>query len=141
MTLARRYVPAFLEARQGAAEIVPHLGPTPSATRWTRPAPRPRPESGTPCSWSPFTTAHSESPGPWRCAPSTWYAGTWAGPPGYWGQAGRGGLQRLPGGPSPRVRLQGRVIHRQDRFWPITSGRVHQILTAAAEAAGIAIPP
>jgi hypothetical protein len=27
MTLARRYVPAFLEARQGAAEIVPHLGP------------------------------------------------------------------------------------------------------------------
>ena len=138
MALARRYLPAVLEARQGAAETVPHLDAQAvrhlvDAVR----APDRRPKR--PVHRHPLRRHTQGLRGPGAA-------------PHRPGACGHGLCFRILGGKPGVVGFSaslvahlnqyayGWVIQREDRFSPITSGRVHQILTATAEAAGIVVP-
>ena len=142
MTLARRNLPALRQAQDGAAESVPHLDA--QAVRFLIEEARNAPQTGErnalliatlydgalrvseALRLRPLDLVRSES--------------GWAAQ--ITGKGSKRGMVALS--PSLIAQLHqyayGWVLQRDARFWPITRGRVHQIVTEAAGRAGIVIP-
>ena len=142
MTLARRNLPAIREAQQGAAETVPHLDA--QAVRRLIEAARSASQTGERNALLIATLYDgalrvSEA---LRLRPMDLVRSETGWAAQIMGKGGKRGMVALS--PSLVAQLHqfayGWTIQKDSRFWPITRGRVHQVVTEAAGRAGIVMP-